>query len=69
MYHYVITLYIVKQNNNPIRQQRANSKKTETMMNTKEEQTQKLAVQIQEMQSAMQKAAVEAAKAAVQQAA
>ena len=40
------------------------------MMNTKEEQTQKLAVQIQEMQSAMQKAAVEAAKqAAAQQAA
>ena len=60
----------MKQNNNPIRQQRdANSKKTETMMNTKEEQTQKLAVQIQEMQSAMQKAAVEAAKSAAQQAA
>ena len=39
------------------------------MMDTKEEQTQKLAVQIQEMQSAMQKAAVEAAKAAAQQAA
>ena len=57
----------MKQNNNPIRQQcDANSKKTETMMNTKEEQTQKLAVQIQEMQSAMQKAAVEAVKAAQQ---
>ena len=57
----------MKQNNNPIRQQcDANSKKTETMMNTKEEQTQKLAVQIQEMQSAMQKAAVEAVKASQQ---
>ena len=54
----------MKQNNRD-----ANSKKTETMMNTKEEQTQKLAVQIQEMQSAMQKAAFEAAKAAAQQAA
>ena len=36
----------------------------ETMMNKKEEGQQQLAVKIQEMQSAMQKAAVEAAKAA-----
>ena len=40
----------------------------ETTMNKKEEDQQQLAVKIQEMQSAMQKAAVEAAKAAAQQA-
>lgn len=39
------------------------------MINKKEEQGQKLAVSIQGMQSAMQKAAVEAAKAVAQQAA
>ena len=39
------------------------------MITKKEEQSQKLALNIQEMQSAMQKAAVEAAKAVAQQAA
>ena len=39
------------------------------MMNKKEEDVQKLAQNIQEMQAAMQKAAVEAAKAVAQQAA
>ena len=46
-----------------------NSKKTESIIAKKDEQSQKLAMTIQEMQSAMQKAAVEAAKAAAQQAA
>ena len=46
-----------------------NSKKTESMITKKDERSQQLATQIQEMQSAMQKAAVEAAKAAAQQAA
>ena len=45
------------------------SKKTEGIITKKEEQSQQLAVKIQEMQMAMQKAAVEAAKAAAQQAA
>mmetsp|Transcript_19425 Transcript_19425/g.33332 ORF Transcript_19425/g.33332 Transcript_19425/m.33332 type:complete len:142 (-) Transcript_19425:268-693(-) len=44
-------------------------KKTESLISKKEEQSQQLALKIQEMQSAMQKAAVEAAKAAAQQAA
>lgn len=38
------------------------------MITTKEEKQQQLAVRIQEMQGAMQKAAVEAAKAIAQQA-
>lgn len=44
-------------------------KKTESMITKKDETSQQLAMKIQEMQSAMQKAAVEAAKAAAQQAA
>ena len=44
-------------------------KKTESIITKKDEQSQQLAMKIQEMQSAMQKAAVEAAKAAAQQAA
>ena len=39
------------------------SNKTQTLITKKEEETQQLAVQIQEMQAALQKAAVEAAKA------
>ena len=39
------------------------SKKIETQVSTKEEKSQQLANQIQTMQGAMQKAAVEAAKA------
>lgn len=45
------------------------SKKTEGIVAKKDEQQEKLAMTIQEMQSALQKAAVEAAKAAAQQAA
>ena len=44
-------------------------KKKEASISTKESQYEKLGKEIQEMQSAMQKAAVEAAKAAAQQAA
>ncbi|KAL9178385.1 hypothetical protein ACHAXT_000032 [Thalassiosira profunda] len=44
-------------------------KKTEGIVAKKDEQQEKLAMTIQEMQSALQKAAVEAAKAAAQQAA
>mmetsp|Transcript_4226 Transcript_4226/g.9456 ORF Transcript_4226/g.9456 Transcript_4226/m.9456 type:complete len:142 (+) Transcript_4226:110-535(+) len=44
-------------------------KKTELKITKKDEQSHQLAKSIQEMQSAMQKAAVEAAKAAAQQAA
>lgn len=47
-------------NTNAINKQ---SNKTQTLITKKEEETQQLAVQIQEMQAAMQKAAVEAAKA------
>ncbi|KAL7553617.1 hypothetical protein ACHAWF_016921 [Thalassiosira exigua] len=42
--------------------------KTETLLKDKDEKSQALATRIQEMQSALQKAAVEAAKAAAQQA-
>ncbi len=45
------------------------SKKTESLVTKNEEQSEQLAMKIQEMQSALQKAAVEAAKAAAQQAA
>ncbi|KAL7441304.1 hypothetical protein ACHAXH_008553 [Discostella pseudostelligera] len=44
-------------------------KKTESLVTKNEEQSEQLAMKIQEMQSALQKAAVEAAKAAAQQAA
>lgn len=44
------------------------SKKTELLLTKNEEQSEQLAMKIQEMQSALQKAAVEAAKAAAQQA-
>ena len=47
---------------------KTSSKKTEDLITKKESQCQELALQIQEMQSAMQKAAVEAAKASVAQA-
>lgn len=70
---YVSSLYLLANyqcNSSLFTQQNTNnSKKTETMINKKEEQGQKLAVSIQGMQSAMQKAAVEAAKAVAQQAA
>ena len=46
-----------------------NRKKTESIISKKKEEYEALALKIQEMQSAMQKAAVEAAKAAAQQAA
>jgi len=45
------------------------SKKVETMITNKEEESDKVGRSIQEMQGAMQKAAVEAAKAAAMQAA
>eukprot|EP00584_Thalassiosira_punctigera_P002077 CAMPEP_0172530742 /NCGR_PEP_ID=MMETSP1067-20121228/4380_1 /TAXON_ID=265564 ORGANISM="Thalassiosira punctigera, Strain Tpunct2005C2" /NCGR_SAMPLE_ID=MMETSP1067 /ASSEMBLY_ACC=CAM_ASM_000444 /LENGTH=142 /DNA_ID=CAMNT_0013314997 /DNA_START=108 /DNA_END=536 /DNA_ORIENTATION=+ len=44
-------------------------KKTESIISKKDDKSRKLATEIQEMQGAMQKAAVEAAKAAAQQAA
>jgi hypothetical protein len=45
------------------------SKKVETMITNKEEESDKVGRSIQEMQGAIQKAAVEAAKAAAMQAA
>ena len=45
-----------------------NSRKVESKISSKDEQSQQLASKIQEMQSHMQKAAVEAAKAVAQQA-
>ncbi len=52
-----------------IRDDQCCRKKMESTIAKKEEQSQQLAMTVQEMQGAMQKAAVEAAKAAAMQAA